>query len=101
MIISIILISIWFLLMLRSGVAEYKYYQAVKTLEPDIWAQLGSPKYLKIPMVFISPKGSKILRGVANKTVSELANNHRKYGIQFLSYVVLVLFVSIVYFKVA
>jgi len=32
--------------MLRSGLAEYQYYQSVKTLEPQIWEQLGSPKWL-------------------------------------------------------
>ncbi|WP_281557504.1 hypothetical protein [Thalassomonas sp. RHCl1] len=101
MLISIVLISIWALLMFRSGVAEYKYYQSVKTLEPEIWEKLGSPKFLKIPLVFISPKGSKLLRGISNNAICELAHRHRQAGIQFLSYVVLVLVVSIVYFKVA
>ena len=101
MTILIVLVSLWALLMLRSGVVEYKYYQSVKTLEPDIWEKLGSPKFLKIPFVFVSPKGSKLLREISNKTVSELAIKHRQAGIQFLAYVVLVLVVSIVYFKIA
>jgi hypothetical protein len=101
MLISIVLVSIWALLMFRTGVAEYKYYQSVKKLEPKIWEQLGSPKYFKIPIVFVSAKGSKLLRGICNETVCEFANKHRQAGIQFLAYVVLVLVASIVYFKIA
>jgi len=99
--IFIVLVFIWALLMLRSGIVEYKYYQSVKTFEPDIWLKLGSPKYIKIPFVFVSPKGAKLLREVSNKTVCELAIKHRQVGIQFLVYVVLVLVVSIVYFKIS
>ena len=97
----IILVSIWALLMFRSGLAEYKYYQSVKTEEPEVWKQLGSPKYLQIPLVFVSPQGSKLLRSISNKTVEACARKHRQAGLQFLSYVVLVLFASIVYFKIA
>jgi hypothetical protein len=101
MLIMIILVSIWALLMLRSGVAEYKYYQSVKIFEPEIWEKLGAPTFLKVPLVFVSTKGSKVLKGTSNKTVRALAIKHRQAGIQFLSYVVLVLVVSIVYFKIA
>lgn len=101
MLITVILISIWALLMLRSGVAEYKYYKSVKILEPEIWEKLGAPKFLKVPLVFVSTKGSKILKGTSNETVRALAVNHRQAGIQFLSFVVLVLVFSIVYFKIA
>ena len=101
MIIFVILVLIWAFLMLRSGVTEYQYYQSVRTLEPEIWGKLGSPKFLKIPLVFVSVKGSKLLRGVTSKTVCELASQHRLAGIQFLSYVVLVLAASTVYFKIA
>ena len=97
----IVLVSIWAFLMFRSGVAEYKYYQSVKTLEPKIWEKLGSPKYLKIPIVFVSSKGSKLLHGISNETVCEFATKHRQAGIHFLAYVVLVLVASIVYFKIA
>jgi hypothetical protein len=86
--------------MLRSGIVEYQYYQSVKTLEPDIWQKLGSPKFINIPFVFVSPKGSKLLRQVSNETVCELAIKHRQAGIQFLVFVVLVLIGSIVYFKI-
>ena len=61
MVILVLLASIWAFLMLRSCIAEYQYYQSVKTLEPEIWSKLGSPKYLKIPIVFVSAKGSKLL----------------------------------------
>jgi len=97
----IVLVSIWALLMLRSGLAEYKYYQSVKTLEPEVWQKLGSPKYLKIPMVFVSSKGLKLLQSISNKIVCEHAIKHRQAGIQFLIYVVLVLIGSIVFFKMA
>jgi len=82
MIISIVLVLIWAALMLRSGVAQYQYYQSVRTLEPEIWEKLDSLRFLKIPLVFASPAGSKLLRSVTNKTVVKLARQHRQAGIQ-------------------
>ncbi|NMP16327.1 hypothetical protein [Thalassotalea sp. Y01] len=99
MVITIALSAILVVLMLRSGLAEYKYYQSVKTLEPDVWQQLGAPKFLKIPMVFVSPKGAQLLKSIRNETVCALAKKHRHAGIMFQLYVVSVLVVSIVYFK--
>ncbi|MGB1263830.1 MAG: hypothetical protein ACPG52_13040 [Cognaticolwellia sp.] len=101
MLISIILLSIWAVLMLRSIMVEYQYYQSVKTFEPEIWQKLGSPKLLKIPLVFVSAEGVKLLQSSSNKTVCELARKHRQTGRQFVLYVVLVLVVAIVYFKTA
>ena len=101
MVLSIILLLIWLALGLCSGLAEYRYYQSVRTLETQIWEELGSPKYLKIPVVFVSPKGAKLLQSISNETVRCLALQHRKAGIQFLTYVVLVLLLAIVYFKTA
>ena len=99
MTITIILLSIWLVLMLRSGIVEYHYYQSVKTLEPGMWNQLGAPRYLKVPMVSVSAKGSALLKNAQNDTVRELAARHRQAGLQFISYVALVLLGSIVYFK--
>ena len=93
------LVTIWGLLMFRSGIAEYKYYQSVRTLEPELWQKLGSPTFIKIPIAFISPKGVKLLQQASDKTVCQFANKHRQAGIQFLSYVVFVLIASIVYFN--
>jgi len=95
----IFLISIWALLMLRSGIAEYNYYQSVKNLEPEVWQKLGSPKYLKIPLVFVSPSGLKLLKNISNNTVYVNAKKHRQAGIHFLLYVILVLSGCIIYFK--
>jgi len=97
----VIIFSIWALLMIRSGIAEYNYYQSVKTLEPDVWKKLGSPKYLKIPMVFVSSSGLKLLKNINNKTVCDNAKKHRQAGIQFILYVTLVLMGSIVFFQFA
>jgi len=83
--------------MLRSGLAEYQYYQSVKTLEPQIWEQLGSPKWLKIPMAFISPKNEILLKGIANETIQLRALNHRRAGRQFLIFIVLALILAISY----
>ncbi|MFY8274447.1 hypothetical protein AAEU32_10000 [Pseudoalteromonas sp. SSDWG2] len=94
-----VLIIIWLILMVRSGVVEYKYYQSVKQLEPAIWEQLGSPVFAQVPMIFISPKGSRLLKQVTNETVIQLARKHRVAGIQFVTYVCSVLLGSIVYFK--
>ena len=101
MIIAIILGVIWLILMLRSGIVEFKYYQSVKTLEPDIWSQLGSPAFLKVPVVFVSPHGAALLKRATNETVRNLAIKHRQAGLLFIAYVSLVLVGLIVYFKYA
>jgi len=98
---AFIVISIWALLMLRSGIAEYNYYRSVKALEPEVWQKLGSPKHLKIPMVFVSSKGLKLLQSITNEIVCGHALKHRRAGLQFLIYVVLVLVGSIIFFKIA
>ena len=95
------ILLIWFVLMLRSGLAEYQYYQSVKTLEPQIWEQLGSPKWLKIPMAFISPKNEILLKGIANETIQLRALNHRRAGRQFLIFIVLALILAISYLNLA
>ena len=97
MLILPLLLLIWFVLMLRSGLAEYQYYQSVKTLEPQIWEQLGSPKWLTIPIVFISPKNENLLKGIANETIQLRALNHRRAGSQFLIFIVLALILAIGY----
>ena len=97
MLILPMLLLIWFVLMLRSGLAEYQYYQSVKTLEPQIWEQLGSPKWLTIPIVFISPKNENLLKGIANETIQLRALNHRRAGRQFLIFIVLALILAISY----
>ena len=95
------ILLIWFVLMLRSGLAEYQYYQSVKTLEPQIWQQLGSPKWLTIPIVFISPKNENLLKGIANETIQLRALNHRRAGRQFLIFIVLALILAIGYLNLA
>jgi len=101
MALSIILLLIWLALGLRSGFAEYKYYRSVRILEPQIWENLGSIKYLNIPNFFVSPKGAKLLQSISNETVRRHRIQHRKAGIQFLAYVVVVLLLAIAYFKTA
>ena len=101
MLILPLLLLIWFVLMLRSGLAEYQYYQSVKTLEPQIWVQLGSPKWLTIPIVFISPKNEKLLKGIAIETIQLRALYHRQAGRQFLIFIVLALILAIGYLNLA
>ncbi len=96
-----ILLTLWFILMIYSAMAEYKYYYAVKTLEPEIWNKLGASTTLKTMFVFISPKGSKLLSTCTDETVVYRAQKHRQAGKLFLGYVMLVLMVCIVYFKLA
>ncbi|MFT7259408.1 MAG: hypothetical protein ACI9MS_001266 [Glaciecola sp.] len=95
----LVLAAIWLFLMLRSSIAEYKYYQAVKTLQPDVWEQLGSPRFLKIPLVFLSSEGLRLLQGISNEKICLLAKKNKQVRFQFLSYVILVIGFSIVYFK--
>ena len=100
-VILVTLVSVWALLMLRSVIAEYTYYQSVKTREPQIWQQLGTPRFLKIPMVFVSAKGKQLLKQVTDTTVRENALKHHRAGRQFLFYIVAVLVIGIVYLKQA
>ncbi|WP_394203195.1 hypothetical protein [Shewanella waksmanii] len=96
-----IIVALWAVLMLRSVMAEYRYYQAVKQFEPEIWQQLGAPKGLKIPMVFVSKSGRHLLENIDNYKINQLATHHRQAGRLFLGYVMLVLMASIVFFKLA
>lgn len=52
-------------------------------------------------MVFVSPSGVKLLKTATNKTVIGLIHKHRQAGLLFLAYVVTVLLVAIIYFKLA
>jgi len=52
-------------------------------------------------MVFVSPKGAKLLQTISNETVRRHALQHRQAGAQFLAYVVVVLLLAIAYFKTA
>jgi len=99
--ILVTLVSVWALLMLRSVMAEYAYYQSVKTREPQIWQQLGAPRFLKVPMVFVSSKGTQLLQQVTDAIVRENALKHHRAGKQFLFYIVAVLVLGIVYLKLA
>ena len=99
--IKFILGAVWLVLLIRSVMSEYKYYRAVKTLEPGIWNQLGSPVFLRAPMLFVSPRGVGLLKTVTNPAVLELASNHRRDGILFIAYIAVVLVGSIVFFNLA
>jgi len=50
-------------------------------------------------MVFVSAKGKELLKQVNNDTVLTLGQQHRQAGLQFIAYVSLVLFGSIMYFS--
>lgn len=101
MFVTTILLLVWGLLMYRSCVAEFNYYQSVKTHEPKIWQQLGSPAWFVSPFVFVSPKGAKKLSTATDETVKLSALKYRQAGMQFLGYFALVLVTSIIYFKMA
>ena len=62
MIVGAFILALWAFLALRSVRADYRYYKAVQTLEPAIWAQLGSPRFLRIPVAFVSSKGVVLLK---------------------------------------
>ncbi len=96
----IILTSICAVLMFRSGYVEYQYYKSVRTLEPQAWATLGSPRFLNIPVAFVSKKNAVVLNSISNETVRDLARKHRFAGILFLVYVVIILVGCIFYFRV-
>lgn len=99
--IAAVIVGVWAFLALRSVMAEYNYYKAVQTQEPAMWAQLGSPKFLRIPMAFVSSKGVILLKSITNEHILELAREHRQAGIQFVSYLVIVLVGATAYFSFA
>ena len=100
MIVSFVLVFVWVLLMWRSMVCEYRYYASVKLLEPQIWQKLGSPSWIKAPMVFVSPRGAQLLDAISHETVLGLAGQHRRSGRVFLVYTIVVLAGSTAYFKI-
>ncbi len=99
--IELLLGAVWLVLMLRAAMAEYQYYQSVKQFEPVIWQQLGAPAWFKIPMVFVSGEGNRLLKQVTHDKVRSLAVKHRQTGLQFITYVVIVLVSATVFFKFA
>ncbi|MEY3006645.1 MAG: hypothetical protein RI942_987 [Pseudomonadota bacterium] len=101
MIIKVFVGAVWAILMVRAGVAEFRYYRSVRLFEPSVWAQLGKPVFPRTGMVFVSKRGREALSGIADERVKELAASHRQASLQFIAYVVLVLVASIAYFKFA
>lgn len=101
MIVGAFILAVWAFLALRSVRADYRYYKAVQTLEPAIWAQLGSPRFLRIPVAFVSSKGVVLLKSITNEHVLALARKHRQAGIQFIAYLVIVLVGATAYFRFA
>lgn len=92
---------IWLVLMLRASVTEYRYWQVVRHYEPGIWKQLGSPRLYQMPLVFLSSRNAELLRSSTHEQVLRMAARHKLTGIQFLSYVVLLIACSTAYFKLA
>ena len=101
MFVFIIFLCVLALMMLRSGVTEYKYYQSVKTHEPEVWEKLGSPGLVKLPWVFLNFENSPLFKRVTSQVVLDLAAKNRRAGIHFLASLVIFLVASIVFFKMA
>ncbi|MCL2913516.1 hypothetical protein L2725_06900 [Shewanella corallii] len=101
MILAAIFGLIWLVLMVRASLTEYRYWQVVRHYEPEIWEKLGRPRMYQMPLVFLSSKNAKLLQSSRHEQVQRMSARHRLTGIQFLSYVVLMLVCSISYFKLA
>ena len=101
MIAFLLLTTIWMLLMWRSVSAEFRYYAAVKSLAPEIWLALGAPRWFKLPLVFASKRGIRLLDGIANERLRVLAGRHRLAARIFLGYTVCLLAGAIAYLKLA
>ncbi|MEM5551234.1 hypothetical protein WNY63_10900 [Pseudoalteromonas neustonica] len=71
------LLVILVVLMMVMLVAKYKYYQLVETFEPAIWQQLGSPRWLKVPFVFISKQGKQYLSEMTHPKVCQREKQYR------------------------
>ncbi|MGI2258089.1 hypothetical protein [Shewanella sp. GXUN23E] len=92
---------LWLLLMLWAAYSEYRYYQAVKALEPGLWHDLGVHGRWQFPLMFISPKGARMLQQCTNPHIRVLAQRHRRANQLFVTYIGGVLLVAIGYFYLA
>lgn len=97
----IALAGICFLLMIRSIYTELRYYQAIREFEPSIWQTVGAPSMFKAPWILLLTKNNKCLQGISNALVQRYQKAYRMAGIQFISSLILLLLISIVYFNIA
>jgi hypothetical protein len=97
----IVLVIIWAILMGIMLVAEYKYYKSVKVFEPRIWQQLGSPSRYKVPFVFISRMGNEHLSNATHPKVCLRKKQYMFCSYLFLGYLITILIVSTLYFKLS
>ena len=86
-------------LLYRAVAAEYRYYKAVQTLLPEVWASLGEPKGVRVPWVFVLPKTTRLLSAIKDEVVLELAQRHHRTGRQFLLFVITTLVLAILVLK--
>jgi hypothetical protein len=91
----------WCWLLYRAVAAEYRYYKAVQTLLPEVWASLGAPKGVKVPWVFVLPRTTQHLSAIKNEVVLEFARRHYRTGRQFLWFVMATLVIAIVWLKMS
>ena len=97
---SVVLLIGWMTLMLRSCVAEYRYYRAVAIHEPEVWVKLGAPNHWLAPFLFlVTPGRKRLLDSVDNSLVLALKRRYTLAGRIFLAYVVVLLLSSIAFFK--
>ena len=97
---SVVLLIGWMTLMLRACFAEYRYYRAVVTHEPEVWAKLGAPNHWLAPFLFlVTPGRKRLLDSVDNPQVLALKRRFKFAGRIFLAYVVALLLSSIAFFK--
>lgn len=100
---SIVILSttILLILMLRSAMAEFKFYRSVKLYEPKVWQALGAPRALRVTWTFIGFEKSALFNQISNPIVLNLSQKNRQAGIQFVAALVFILSASIIFFKMA
>lgn len=99
--IIILLVACWATLMIRSSIAELRYYRSIRLQEPLIWSQLGTKYYPWIPFVLVTKARKQLLESIEKPEIVIKGQTYQRAGRQFIAFVAVVLLVAIVYFSLA
>ncbi|RMA80164.1 hypothetical protein DFR27_1527 [Umboniibacter marinipuniceus] len=91
----------WASLMIRSSLAEWRYYRSIQTNAPEIWNQLGTKYYPWIPFVLITKARKQLLEKIDTPEVVAKARMYQRAGRQFIAFVMAVILVAVGYFSLA
>ncbi len=97
--VAIFVISV--VLLVRSGVIEYRFFQAIKLYEPLMWEEIARPNILAQCWALANFEKPVRIESISNPVVINLFYENRKAQIQFVGAFAIFLAVLIVTFRVA